>query len=257
LILTLALCVLSGCRVDPPGEIVLIPVLESSYRVGMREVLIGDQRELRFHLSTSEARQCSQARIENLLFRDNQLIQLDLRGIAQPAGCTPGTSDAATETERLVLDADLFTFRIRLGESVSNDGLLRKASDRYLLDLQERTGIELESEALLFLPTDLVWGYVNFADAGAANAIQERIQSDLTDLGAQAVNLQKGYYGYFRTTNGSSLLIPGADEQSVTFAYRLPENDNAATLSALADAWRTDLGPTVTVGLFNTQGEQF
>ena len=259
LFLVLLLLLLGGesCRIDPPGETVLILVLDSNYRIGMREVLVGDQRELRFSLAISEARQCAEASIEHRLNLDNQSLRLDLGGIVQPVGCVPATSDAATLTAPVVLPANLYTLRIGLGESVTNEGLLRITPESYALELQERTGIELESEVLLRLPRDLVWGYVNFSDPASANAVQNRIYTDLLDLGAETVNLEKGYYGYFRTGNNGTLLIPGANEQGLTFAYRLPGNDDKLTLAALAEAWRTDLGPTVTVGLFNTAGEEF
>lgn len=253
----LVLLTVGSCRVDPPGEATIILVLDSNYRIGMREVLVGEQRELRFSLATSEARQCPEAKIEHRLYLEEQLLRLNLGGIAQPVSCTPATSDASTLTDQLALDDNLYKLRIELGESVANAGLLRLTPAGYSLELQTRTGIELESELLLRLPPDLVWGYVNFSESASANAIQQRVFSDLMNLGAQSVNLEKGYYGYFRTGNNESLLIPGAEEQGITFAYRLPGQDAAATLAALAEAWRTELGPTVTVGLFNTGGEVF
>lgn len=244
-----------SCKIDPPGEIILIPVLESNYRIGMREVLVGQQRELRFSLATSVANHCARALVENRFLLQNNVLRVDLLGIAQPANCTPGTSDAFTLTDRIVLPEQLYKLRIALGEAVVNQGLLRVNPDNYAIELPERTGISLESERLMRLPRSLVWGYVNPANSNAAAQIRTRVRADLENQGALSAELDPGYYGYFRIGNNHAITIPGATEQGVSFIYLLPDKDDAANLAALAAAWRGEFGPGADVALFNTAGE--
>lgn len=196
---TLALA-FSGCKLENLNDPIIVPLVDKEFSLDLWQILGGNTvSNLELQMYTIEDENCLNTKILSNYNRTGRNISLTLYDILDPEVCDPGPAPASGA--QLVTDAnpDVYTLTIELQDVVSNAGTLTVTEEGYEVVMQEENGITWLHTELKRIPRNAFWGYLVHNNAEEASRIAELVEA-LNSLGT-ALDLSKGYYGYFSISN--------------------------------------------------------
>ena len=199
---------------------------------------------------------CSGYRIKPELRKTGQQIEIDLLDVQRPDNCSGLPAPARQFVAIGQLAAGTYPFRLTLGKTIVNEGVLTVESDRFTLALSQPQGVDIQNYTAYYLPDALLWGYATIPNEAANTAAQIFI-SDLKTITADS-GLLPGFYSYFTVSGTGEVFFHSslAPTAPVTMFVR-KLTASPTELKSLLQHYRAGSGQQVPLSLrcFSTFGE--
>ena len=206
----LFLCLLGGlpaCQPDLATDSPVVVTAEPEFRVDAYE-----QRDsgtgkatLGLWVESIAVYECSGYTIESALRQTGQQIEIDLLDVRRPANCAGVSAPARQFVPIGPLAAGTYSFRLTLGKTIVNNGLLTVENECFALTLSQPQGMEVQNYKTQHLPDGLLWGYVSVPDEAANEAAQQFI-SEMKTITVDG-GLWPGYYSYFTISGTGAIFL--------------------------------------------------
>lgn len=242
-------CVSCGLPEEDIPAVVDIPV---TFQIQLRETLQAGDRPLEIHLMSLENLDCQNYTIDYEYARSGNLLMLSLNDFILNGPCVPGEAVASASFSPGVLNLGYYPMIISLKDVVQNEGSLTVSPEFYSIKLQTSHGILASPHKLYRIPEKSIWGEI-YAEPDSLVYLTENFLEELEQASAP-LNLQEGYYGYFRIDGDGVLKLsePTGQEEETTFVRRY--QGDREFLIDLAAAYRAEGGAGLTLRLFDAEG---
>ena len=242
-----------GCEKQTPNDQIIN--IEEEFNIDITEQLGDSERSLIFNVSTIDAFDCLNYRIDCSCENAPSNATLYIEEILEPIECLEGISSAKCQSILENLREGENPFRIVIKEAVINEGLIRKTAEEYTIELETNHGLGTFKKELKIIPDDFIWASVTSNDQEQLNALDTMLAEILSTYEVPQIN--DGYYGYFSISDQALYLTenPQASYTS-TYYFNLGDGELLEKLKEVVEVLRSDF-ETVELDLYTSNGIRF
>ena len=240
----------SACKKnsDFQGNLIDVP---KDFNAKMWQLLTDDGGDFALVLSTTKTQACNNTVVNAFpnVYGNNVIVTI--KDLTAPTNCS-GTGDMARDTAYVShLANGKYDFQLNLKDAVFNKGTLTVTDSKYTLAMDTQNGIIADESDLMRIPSNIVWGLVNFDNGSDIQA--DQFLSDLKSV-AHIISLENGEYGHFQINN-NAISLPAeaqiARPNTKKFFFKLDNSIN--NLSDVVQKYRRQYGTkmNLTVNTWN------
>jgi hypothetical protein len=255
-LLYLAFPFLWACTPNEINKPIIIPQVEKEFFIAMMEEPGPAPRQLQFTLRSIALQECLNVSIRNQLIWTPSRYRLDILGLGQPSVCIPGSAFAKSEGKIEMPQVGLHNFDILLGNTISNEGLLRVGTQQIALELTSDGGIILSNPVLQRIPEFTIWGYAGFSTPSMVSVAHNFVNEVSARSGI--ANFVPGNYGHFTIPTGSGVIKIRDSPENISlkpFVFRF--TGNLDDIGNLVQQYRQQYGGNLELRVQAITGETF
>jgi len=246
LILLLALSC-TKTNIDPE----LIINVDDEFTLDLWEDLESSTPTFNFLFETIKEYSCEDNTIKYKTDPRESIVVITLEQIDQKSDCAPGLAPASALVPIEKKEGN-FSIRIKLKESIINEGSLSITPEKYSFSLNEdAVGINLVRNDLYRVPKGTIWGYINY-QATDHKTHADGFLNDIEQLSSISnPTLTPGYYGHFNVDEQQTFSVNGEEVPAANAVHFVKSfSGNIQDLQAKAQSISEQSGGKAEVSLF-------
>jgi len=254
-ILFCLLCVLLfvGCQDQESNDEIIN--IEEEFNIEITEQLGELERSLIFNVTTIDAFDCLNYKIDCSCVQAPSIATLYIEEIIEPAECLTGIATANCQSVLENLQLGETPFRIVIKEAVINNGTITKTATDYSIDLETKHGIGTYRNELKVIPDNMIWVSVTSDNQEQSIGLNATLEAYLSTHIVPQLN--NGYYGYFTIIDKELHFQETKGTHYVnTYYFELEGEKLLENLKEVADVLRSEF-TEVDLDLYTSEGIKF
>ncbi len=241
-----------ACKVDSDGKGEVVKV-DPEFTIDLFEKLSGG-KTLSFLIKSIDLQSCTNYGIDASSGHSSSFLRLVINDIVEPENCVPGTAFASTAVDVTPLPNGTYDFQVVLKDAIFSEGKLEVTPLKYLVDMNTTNGFYYLHKELLRIQDQQIWGYIGYEDKDQGKPYADQFLADLKAI-SSSINLQNGYYGYFRVDGSDLSLIPAPGFTNFQ-EFTVHLDTDLETLKDLLSQYRnSSAGDYITIAVNTWKGE--
>lgn len=253
-LLTAISALLFSCESEPEEQ---INTLGSEISLSIAEYLDPQQKNLTFKFLTEKDFPCINYRIAHQVQRIGNTITVELTGIEEADVCLDAIGPATAFVDFSNLAEGDYELIIKVGEAISNQGVLSVSPDAYQVFMEEPKGLVIENAELLRIPDNIIWGTIKYDAQQKAKGLYTDLMSSLQGIGAREKRLSEGNYYYFDVDATGRIRPKNAAVDVAEEPFVMEFSGDTDQLVNVLGQISKLYGEEAMVRIYNTKGEEF